>query len=111
MKTPQRFTGGLRTMGGFNATWPFARLVLTDQGLTLRLFGFVHARSGWVGVAAAQRVVGGMLGSPGVRVVFTDGRRLVFWCFNPRRVLDAFRSHGVQVKESDSKPPKIWLGG
>lgn len=109
MSNSQAFTGGLRTVG-FNATWPFARLVLTDEGMTLRLLGFVHTRSEWAGVAAVERVVGGMLASPGVRVLLTDGRRFVFWCFNPTRVLEAFRSHRVQVVESANKPPKVWLG-
>lgn len=109
MSRSQGFTGGLRTPG-FNATWPFARLVLTDESLTLRLFGFVHTHSAWADVATVERIVGGMLGSPGVRVVLTDGRRLVFWCSDPRRVLEAFSSRGVQVIDSGRKPPKVWLG-
>jgi hypothetical protein len=109
MSSSQSFTGGLRTVG-FNATWPFARLVLKDEGLTLRVFGFVQTRREWDGVVNVEQIVGGILGSPGVRIALIDGSKLVFWSFNPQRVLEAFRSYGVQIIESSKKPPKVWLG-
>ena len=65
------FTGGLRTQSGFNATAPFARLTIADDGLTVRLFGFVYARCDWSGVAHVQRVVGGLMGSPGARITLS----------------------------------------
>src|SRR6266851_6807842 len=105
----QAFTGGLRTPG-FNATWPFARLTLTDDGMTLRLFGLVHTRRDWSIVQSVQRVVGGMLGSPGVRIILADGRRIVFWTFSVDAVLAAFQGHGVPVVETGGHPPKAWLG-
>lgn len=105
----QAFTGGLRTQG-FNATWPFARLELTDDGMTMRLFGMTHTRSDWSGVANAQRVVGGLLGSPGVRITLSSGKQLVFWAWHPQVVLDALGSRGVSILDPGKKPPKVWLG-
>jgi hypothetical protein len=92
------FTGGLRR-GWFNATWPFARLTLADSELVIRLFGVVNVRSDWGGVATAQRVVGGLTGSPGlgVRITLTNGLRVVFWTFRPARVLMALKARGVSV--------------
>jgi hypothetical protein len=106
----QAFTGGLRTPGGFNATWPFARLTLTDDGMTMRLLGITHTRSDWSGVANAQRVVGGLMGSPGIRITLTGGKQLVFWTFNLQVVLDALGSRGVSILDAGTKPPKVWLG-
>lgn len=105
----QAFTGGLRRFG-FNATWPFARLTPTDDHMTLRLLGFVHTRWGWPEVENVQRVIGGMMGSPGVRIVLVDGQRIVFWTFAPRAVLAAFEADGVTVINTEGRPPKVWLG-
>ena len=102
------FIGGLRT-GWFNATWPFAGLTLDAVGVTVRLFGFVRLRRGYSAVAKVERIVGGLLGSPGIRIETTDGDWLVFWTFNPKAVLEAFREHGVRAKASDVRPPKVWL--
>src|SRR5260370_19678405 len=101
----QSFTGGLRARA-FNATSPLARLILTDEGMTVRVFGFVYARREWSGVASAQRVVGGFLGSPGLRLTLSDGKQFVFWCFNPQPVLEALKSRGVRILDSGDKPPK-----
>jgi hypothetical protein len=103
------FTGGMRTTG-FNATWPLARLTLTDKGLTLRLVGLALVRSDWAEVVSAERVVGGLMGSPGVRLTLMDGRRFVFWSFRPEPVLAALRDRRVQIIEPDGRPPKVWLG-
>jgi hypothetical protein len=105
----QSFIGGMRTFM-FNATWPLAGLTLSDDGMTLRLMGFVHTRRTWSGVASVQRVVGGLLGSLGVRIKLVDGTQLVFRAFSPDPVLAAFRDHGVKVVESEGRPPKVWLG-
>ncbi len=104
----QSFTGGLRTRG-FNATSPFARLTLADEGLTVRLFGVLYARREWPGVANAQKVVGWLLGSPGLRITLRDGKQFVFWCFYPQPVLEALRKRGVLILDSGDKPPKVWL--
>ncbi|SRR5713101_9309131 len=105
----QAFTGGVRR-AGFNATWPFARLTLTDDGMKLRLLGFMHTRRDWSGVQSAQRVVGGLMGSPGVRITLADGQRIVFWTFSVYAVLAAFQDHGVSVIDTGGRPPKVWLG-
>jgi hypothetical protein len=106
----QAFTGGLRTSSGFNATIPFARLSLADEGMTLWLFGFVYARGPWSTVRSAQRVVGGLLGSPGVRIVLEDTKQFVFWSYHPEQVLDALSGRGVPIVDPGGKPPKVWLG-
>ena len=106
----QVFTGGLRTSSGFNATIPFARLTVAEEGMTLRLFGFVYARRDWSEVRSAQRVVGGLLGSPGVRIALRDGKQFVFWSFNPQLVLDTLSDRGVSTVDPGAKPPKVWLG-
>lgn len=103
------FTGGMRTTG-FNATWPLARLTLTDKGLTLRLVGLALMQSDWAEVVSAERVVGGLMGSPGVRLTLVDGRRFVFWSFRPEAVLAALSDRKVQIIEPDGRPPNVWLG-
>src|SRR5216683_2370868 len=102
------FIGGMRTPG-FNATWPFAGLSFADEGFTLRLMGVVLVRGDWAYVESAQRVVGGLLGSPGVRLVLADGQRFVFWSFQPDAVLAALRVLGVQIVDPNGRPPKVWL--
>lgn len=102
------FIGGLRTLG-FNVSWPFAGLTLTDEGFTLRFIGLVHLRGDWAHIESAQRVVGGLLRSPGVRLVLADGRRVVFWSSQPDAVLNALRTRGVQITDPDGPPPKVWL--
>ena len=106
----QVFTGGLRTTSGFNATTPFARLTLADEGITLRLFGFLYARSEWSDVVSGERVRGGLLGNSGVRIALGDGMQFVFWSFQPQRVLDALGSRGVRIIDNGARPPKVWLG-
>ncbi len=103
------FIGGLRTVG-FNATWPFAGLKFTDEGFTLRLVGLVLLRGDWAHVESAQRVIGGVLRSPGVRLTLADGRRVVFWSFQPDAVLAALRARGVLIIDPGGDPPKVWLG-
>ncbi len=103
----QVFTGGIRT-SWFNASWPFGRMTLTDDGLVIRTIGIVNARSIWPEVRKAERVVGGLLRSPGVRLTWADGSQMVFWSFNPEAVLSALKAHGVDVVSSD-RPPKVWL--
>jgi hypothetical protein len=105
----QSFIGGMRTFI-FNATWPLAGLTLSDDGLTLRLAGFAYTRRTWSEVGSVQPVIGGLLGSRGIRITFADGRRVVFWTFTIDAVLAAFREHGVRVIDSEGKLPKVWLG-
>jgi hypothetical protein len=103
------FIGGLRTTAGLNATWPFAGLTFTDKGFTLRLMGLVLIRGDWAYVESAQRVTGGLLRSPGVRLVLADGQRFVFWSFQPDAVLTALRVRRVQIIDPNGRPPKVWL--
>jgi hypothetical protein len=103
------FIGGMRTATGFNATWPFAGLSFADEGFTLRLMGLVLMRGDWAYVESAQRVIGGLLRSPGVRLVLADGQRFVFWSFQPDAVLAALRVRGVQIIDPNGRPPKVWL--
>ncbi len=105
----QVFTGGIRT-GAFNATWPFGRMNLTDEELIIRTLGAVTRRSTWQAVARAERVVGGLLRSPGVRLTWVEGDQLVFWSFKPDAVLNALKARGVEIVDSAGKPPKVWLG-
>ena len=100
------FTGGMRTTG-FNATWPLARLTLTDKGFTLRLVGLALVQSDWAQTVSAERVVGGLMGSPGVRLTLKDGRKFVFWSFRPESILAALRDRKVQIIDSDGHPPKV----
>jgi len=103
------FIGGIRTAAGLNATWPFAGLSFTGQGFTLRLMGLVLVRGDWAYVESAQRVIGGLLRSPGVRLVLADGQRFVFWTFQPDAVIAALRVRGVQIIDPNGLPPKVWL--
>jgi len=103
------FIGGMRTPG-FNATWPLAGLTFTDEGFTLRLVGVVLIRGDWTDLESAQRVTGGLLRSPGVRLSLADGRRVVFWSFQPNAVLEALRAQDVTIIDPDGTPPKVWLG-
>ena len=66
------FTGGLR-MSWFNATWPFARMTVDDEGIVVRVLGFAAFQTGWPALTRAERVVGGLFGSAGVRL--TRNRR------------------------------------
>jgi len=104
----QVFTGGVRTTW-FNATWPFGRMTVDDDGIAVRVIGFAAFKTDWPALTRAERVVGGVVGSAGVRLTRTDGRRVVFWTFRPEPILDALRAHGVNPEESQ-RPPKIWFG-
>jgi len=90
----ERFTGGLRTSWGFNATVPFAELTMFDAGMNVSVLGFQYALVSWSEVVSAQRVVGGLLASPGVRVRLGSGQRFVFWSFHPKAVLE-LSGHGA----------------
>ena len=89
---------------GFNATQPLARLILTDKGLTLRLFGLVQLHSDLADVESAERVIGGLIGTPGLRLTLMDGRRFIFWCFHPDNALAALRDRDVQIIGPDGRP-------
>lgn len=78
--------------------------------MTLRLLGFVYARSDWSEVRSAQQVVGGLIGSPGVRIVLGDNKQFVFWTYGPELVLETLKDRGVPIVDPGGKPPKVWLG-
>jgi hypothetical protein len=106
----QSFLGGLRTTKYLlKATWPFGGLTLSDEGMTVRFMGRVFTRRDWSGVASVERVVGGLMGTPGVRIRLVDGDQIVFWA-SPDPVLAVFRERGVHVDESEGRPPKAHSG-
>ncbi len=84
-------------------------MTIDDKGIIVRLLGFAAFQTDWPELSRAERVIGGALRSPGIRLTRTDGRRVVFWTFRPEPVLDALRTHGVVPAESE-RPPKIWFG-
>jgi uncharacterized protein (AIM24 family) len=97
-------------MSWFNATSPFARMTVDDDdGIVVRVLGFAAFQTGWQALTRAERVIGGFLGSAGVRLTRTDGRRVVFWTSRPEPILDALRAHGFTPEESQ-RPSKIWFG-
>lgn len=103
----QSFLGGLTTTKYLlKATWPFGGLTLSDDGMTVRFMGRVFTRRDWSGVASVERVVGGLMGTPGVRIRLVDGDQIVFWAASSDPVLAAFRERGVHVDESEGRPPK-----
>jgi hypothetical protein len=107
-----RFTGGVRTRGGFNATWPFASLTLTDDELLIRLLGFCLMRSTLSEVESAERTWGGVLGqkSHGLLIRLRNGSRIVFWTWQLESLVAALKAHNVVVLETE-RPPKVWWGG
>lgn len=99
------FVGGLRK-GTFNATWPFARMTVDDGGVVIRVLGFPAFDADWSALEF-ERVVGGLLASPGIRLTRSDGLRVVFWSFRPGSVIAELRARGAVVRESQD-PPRIW---
>jgi len=83
-------------------------MTVDDDGIVVRVLGVAAFQTGWSSLTRAERV-GGVLGSAGVRLTRTDGRRVVFWTFRPEPILDALRTHGFTPADSQS-PPKIWFG-
>lgn len=92
------FRGGAR-LGLFTATWPFARLTLDQDLLTLKVFsreyrlkkeevrGLEYFR-GWFSV--------------GVKVVHTTSdmdSHAVFWSFQPQKILNEAKELGFQTTE------------
>jgi len=107
----QSFRGGLSTTKYLlKATWPFVGLTLSDDGMTIRFMGRSVTRRDWSGVAGVARVVGGLMGTPGVRIRLVDGDQIVFWAFSPDPVLAAFHEHGVHIDESEGRPPEARNG-
>jgi hypothetical protein len=85
-------------------------LTLSHDGLVLRAFGIAHTRLAWKDLEGATPVVGGMLGSPGVRLLIAHRPPVVFWTFNRVGVLDALQSRGVAIIDPPGRPPKVWFG-
>lgn len=113
----QSFIGGLRwsgTSGVGNATWPLARLVTSATGMTVgpqsaaaavpTLGTMPSMNLSWADVACAERVVGAIARSPGVRFRFRDKQApIIFWTFRPVAVLDAVEAHGIQVDRTKQR--------
>jgi hypothetical protein len=106
-----RFRGGVRTRGGFNATWPLASLTLSDDELLIRLFGFRLLRSTLGEVESIERTWGGVLGqkSHGLLIRLKNGSRIVFWTWQLDSAVAALKAQNVVVLETES-PPKGWCG-
>lgn len=106
-----RFRGGVRTRGGFNATWPLASLTVTDDELVIRLFGFRFLRSTLGEVENVERTWGGVLGqkSHGLLIRLKSGSRIVFWTWQLESVVAALKAHNVVVLETEPAP-KVWWG-
>jgi hypothetical protein len=89
----RRFIGGMRWRGS-NATWPFAELLLEDEGVCIRLRSPVLRRviGRWFpsvavplgGLREVRRIRGGipLPGNGGLEFVqvVEPSERLVFWC-------------------------------
>ena len=116
MGASEVFIGGMRGPYGANATWPLARLTANaSEGVAVSLRwglgwlpGLRPVRFRWSEVACAEEIRGWMGGSPGVRLLGHDGRRVVFWTWHPERVLEALERHGVPTR-SQVRPPRIWI--
>lgn len=91
------YVGGIR-LGGANATWPLAKLSLSDQGIEaglrgpIRLWRFTlpvpfsgafRVSMRWTDIKQVAPVQGRIPGNPGV--AFHGNQRLVFWCFGTTR--------------------------
>lgn len=110
-EVPRRFFGGVRD-GGFNASWPLATLRVSREDLVIRFLGLESRHWAVDQIEIAERVVGGLLGSPGIRFrpkAGTQGSVIVFWTFQPQAVIACLEAAGIPVTQVP-KPPKIWLG-
>ena len=101
----------MRTRGGFNATWPFASLTVTDDELLIRLFGFRLFQATLGEIESAERNWGGVLGqkSHGLLIRLKNGSRIVFWTWQLESLIAALKAHNVVVLETEP-PPKVWWG-
>ena len=111
VEVPRRFFGGVRD-GGFNASWPLATMRVSQAGLVIRVLGFVSRHWAVDQIESAERVVGGLMGSPGIRFrpkAGVQGSVIVFWTFQPQAVIACLKAAGIPVAQVPN-PPKIWLG-
>ena len=95
------FRGGAR-LGPFNVTWPFARLILSDSGSTLR----VLCKSYEIGrdeIHALELHRG--LFSKGVRIIHSNRnlpQNAIFWSHVPESVLAIATSHGYRTHHREN---------
>jgi hypothetical protein len=82
-------------------------MTIDDDGILIRVFGVKAFQTEWAALTHVERVVGGVLGTPGVRLIRADRRRVVFWTYRPQPIFDALREHGVTPQESRT-PPTVW---
>jgi hypothetical protein len=96
------FRGGAR-LGSFNVTWPFARLILSSSGSTLR----VLCKSYEIGrdeIHALELHHG--LFSKGVRIIHSNRQlpqNAIFWSCAPESVLAAAASHGFRTSHRENE--------
>jgi hypothetical protein len=82
-----------------SATWPFAKLRLNREQITISSpFGpFLITRTNLVSIAQFDGLT-----SDGIRFEVTDRYdAAIFWTYRMERVLDELRSHGWAVDEHD----------
>ncbi len=100
------FRGGSR-VGTANATVPLIRLRADDEWIHLTggLPMFGGPPRVWIDRSAVDRV--GRISrrlSPGIRFEAADGRYdgVIFWTFDPDKVLDALQEHGWHVSDDEA---------
>jgi hypothetical protein len=97
LKTTRSFIGGAR-LGNFNATFPFARLIVCPGKLSLHCMRTYDLAPKEVICTACGTIP---IISSGVRFHFIDKDYpdpLIFWCFNRRRVLAALFEAGFEIQ-------------
>lgn len=90
------FRGGAR-IGIWNVSWPFAKMTITDEGITLNVFARAYSLSK-ERISKVERFRG--LFSNGVRIVHDSAEtdaHVVFWSFATDRVLTDARDHGFRT--------------
>lgn len=115
----REFVGGMNVpsaLGRFNATWPLATLVITDEGIRLRPRTFARVFSGDYDVPLSEIAVAfplrGLFMTSGVGFELADGAVAYFWTWSDQRaILDELWRKGVQIDGTPRRASKVWFGG
>jgi len=77
-----------------HATWPFARLSVTPQCLTLKVLkeSFIFAKDDGLQLRISQQLF-----SKGLQIQDSRGQTFVFWSFNMERLITRLRSFGYDI--------------